>query len=177
MPATTIAPPVTQSAANGAARGKQPVGIVDCDVHHQYDKPETLFPYLPRHYVEYIKDFGPMMPGIGYTNMPGNGARTDLWTDSEVNPATQPSVCIEKHLNVYDIAIGVLTGGPYAAAVHPDADYAAAICRAFNDWTLDTWTSQDSRLRASIHIAPQDPALAVAEIERLGPRPEFVQVL
>ncbi len=178
MSAMTIAlSPAAQIATNSAARSGQPTGIIDCDVHHQYDKPETIFPYLPRHYVEYIKDFGPMMPGIGYTNMPGSGARHDLWIDKEVNPATQPAVCIEKHLNVYDIGIGVLTGGPYAAAVHPDADYAAAICRAFNDWTLDKWTSQDSRLRASIHIAPQDPALAVAEIERLGPRPEFVQVL
>lgn len=178
MSAPTIAPPsAAQTATNGAVRSRPITGIIDCDVHHQYGKPETLFPYLPRHYVEYIKDFGPMMPGIGYTNMPGSGARTDLWTDKEINPATQPSVCIEKHLDVYDIGIGVLTGGPYAAAVHPDADYGAAICRAFNDWTLDTWTSQDTRLRASIHIAPQDPILAVQEIERLGPRPEFVQVL
>ncbi|HRJ41134.1 MAG: hypothetical protein KJZ86_10920 [Caldilineaceae bacterium] len=94
MSATTIAAP----AAGAATR---PTGIIDCDVHHQYAKPETLFPYLPRHYVEYIKDFSPIMPGIGYANMPGNGARTDLWTDTEVNPATQPPVCIEKHLDVY----------------------------------------------------------------------------
>lgn len=37
--------------------------------------------------------------------------------------------------------------------------------------------SADWRLRASIHIAPQDPALAVKEIERLGSRDEFIQVL
>ncbi|MEZ4637884.1 MAG: hypothetical protein R2873_18280 [Caldilineaceae bacterium] len=24
--------------------------IVDCDVHHQFEEPSTLFPYLPRHY-------------------------------------------------------------------------------------------------------------------------------
>jgi predicted TIM-barrel fold metal-dependent hydrolase len=151
--------------------------IVDCDVHHQPAETKVLFPYLPRQYVEYIQDFGAMMPGLGYTNMPGNGARHDLWTDKDVNPATVPQVLIEKHLNVYDIDIAVLTGGPYAAAVHPDVDYASAYCRAFNDWTLAEWVSKDRRLRASIHIAPNDPAQAVAEIERLGPLDEFVQVL
>lgn len=153
------------------------IGIIDCDVHHQFDAPSTLFPYLPRHYVEYIKDFGSMMPGLGYTNVPGNGARHDLWVGQEINPSTVPEVCIEKHLDVYDIDLAVLTGGPYAAAVHPDADYAAAYCRAFNDWTLEHWVSKDPRFRASIHIAPTDPQQAVAEIERLAPHKEFIQVL
>lgn len=151
--------------------------IIDCDVHHNLPNKETLFPYLPRHYVEQIQDFGSMMPGIGYTNMPGNGARHDLWVGQEENPATLPQVCVEKHLDVYDIDIAVLTGGPYAAAVHPNVDYAAAYCRAFNDWTYDHWVSHDSRIHASIHIAPQDPEQAVAEIERLAPNKAFVQVM
>ena len=29
------------------------ISLVDCDVHHTVDKPEDLFPYLPRHHVEY----------------------------------------------------------------------------------------------------------------------------
>ena len=155
--------------------------MIDVDIHHQSDKPDVLFPYLPRQYVEYIKDFGAMMPGIGYTNMPGNGARHDLWDGKDINPATDPAVLIRDHLDKYNLTIGVLTGGPYSAAVHPDADYAAAYCRAFNDWTLAEWIAKDARLRASIHIAPQDPAQAVAEIERLaggGPQgAAFVQVL
>ena len=32
------------------------IRLVDCDVHHTVEKPDDLFPYLPRHYVEYIKD-------------------------------------------------------------------------------------------------------------------------
>ena len=49
------------------------IRLVDCDVHHTIDKPEDLFPYLPRHYVEYIKDFGTMLSRVGYTNMPRQG--------------------------------------------------------------------------------------------------------
>ncbi len=162
-------------AQNSRALGS--VKLVDCDVHHRLPGSEALFPYLPRHYVEYIKDFGDMMPALGYTNMPGAGARHDLWTDSEDNPASSVEVAQAKHMDRYGIDIAVLTGGPYAAAVHHDCDYAAAYCRAFNDWTAETWLAADPRFRASIHIAPTDPVQAVEEIERLGSRAEFVQVL
>lgn len=181
--------------------------IIDCDVHHgDLADLSALYPYLPRHYVEYIEDFGPLLPGLGYTNVPpaANATRHDLWENTSINPATepegyngrphknwqqrrrtagnpanQPEVYIKRHLDAYNIGLAVLTGSaePSAAAVHPDADYGHALCRAHNDWTLDHWLSQDSRFRSSIHIAPQDPALAVQEIERLGPRPEFIQVL
>jgi len=160
-------------------KSKQPFAIIDCDLHHNLPNTEALFPYLPRHYVEQIQDFGSMMPALGYTNVPGAGARDDLWMDSpDVNPATRPEVAREKHLDRYNVEIGVLTGGPtYPAAVHPNAEYGAAYCRAFNDWTLEHWVATDSRFRASIHISPTDPQLAVAEIERLADRPEFVQVM
>ena len=164
-------PPAHPTASAKALR------LIDCDVHHSNARQEDLFPFLPRHYVEYIKDFGTMMPGVGYTNMPGKGARQDLWTDDKVNPSTVVDIARKKHLDAYGIDVAVLTGGPYAAAVHPDADYAAAYYRAFNDWTLTTWVAADPRFRASIHISPNDPSLAVAEIDRLGPRPECVQVM
>ncbi len=151
--------------------------LIDCDVHHKVLEQSDLFPYLPKHYVEYIQDFGPLMPNLGHTNMPWQGVRYELWADTDESPYARPDVACIKHLDTYEIDLAVLTGGPYAAAVHSDPDYAAAYCRAFNDWTLDHWVSADPRLRASIHIAPQDPDLAVAEIQRLGEREEFVQVL
>ena len=171
----TLTAPITQL-TNGTHPPVKPL-IIDTDVHHNLPNQEALFPYLPRHYVEYIKDFGAMMPGIGYTNMPGAGARHDLWDGKDINPSMEPRVAIERHLDKYDIALAVLTGGPYSAAVHPDADYGAAYCRAFNSWTADHWLSADTRLRASIHIAPQDPLQAVEEIERLADHPGFVQVM
>jgi predicted TIM-barrel fold metal-dependent hydrolase len=174
--ASTPAPtaePIQQAASNP----DQAFRMIDCDVHHSVPNQEVLFPYLPRQYVEYIKDFGSMMPGLGHTNVPGNGARDDLWVDSEVNPATVPEICIKKHLDFYDIDIAVLTGGPYAAAVHPNPDYAGAYCRAFNDWTLEHWVGADPRFRASIHIAPTDPLQAAAEIDRLGSHPSVAQVM
>lgn len=171
------ATPQTTPTNGVKATKREATRIIDCDVHHSFLDSTTLFPYLPRQYVEYIKDFGDMMPNVGYTNVPGKGARHDLWVGATTNPSTVPEVCIEKHLDLYDIDLGILTGGPYFTAVHPDVDYAAAYCRAFNDATVEHWVSKDKRLRASIQIAAQDPEQAVAEINRLGSRPEFVQVL
>lgn len=176
-PLTDTAGFVSHEQPAAPKKPKSALGIIDCDVHHQFDKPEVLFPYLPRHYIEWIKDFGAMMPGIGYTNMPGSGARVDLWDGKDINPATVPEVAITDHLDRYGIDIAILTGGPYSAAVHPDVDYAAAYCRAFNLWTEQEWTAKDARFRASIHIAPTDPEQAAAEIDRLGEHPAFVQVL
>jgi uncharacterized protein len=172
----TVSPETTVISSN-ISEAQTSTRIIDCDVHHAFPDSTALFPYLPRQYIEYIKDFGDMMPSVGYTNVPGRGARHDLWVGAETNPSTVPEICIEKHLNLYEVDLAILTGGPYGTGVHPDVDYAAAYCRAFNDWTLEHWVSKDSRFRASIHIAPQDPALAAAEIERLASRPEFVQVL
>jgi len=153
--------------------------LIDCDVHQNLPDVSALYPYLPRRYVEYIKDFGPMMPQFPYTNVPGQGARLDLWkkrSDGE-NPAADPRTAIEELLNRYEVDIAILTGGPYFAGVHPDPQYANAYCRAFNDWTAERWLQADPRFRASIHVAPTDPALAVKEIERLAGHPGFVQVL
>ena len=161
--------------ANGRAATQ--FRLIDCDVHHTLPNDKALFPYLPRHYVERIEDFGSMMPQLGHTNMPKHGNRQELWEDQETNPAANVEVARQRHLDEYDIDVAVLTGGPYSAAVHSDCDYAAAYCRAFNDWTLEHWVGADSRFRSSIHIAPQDPQLAVAEIDRLGPKPECVQVM
>ncbi|MCE2393710.1 amidohydrolase family protein, partial [Candidatus Poribacteria bacterium] len=84
----------------------------------------------------------------------------------------------ENHLDVHGIDIAVLSGSTvYGAAVHPNSDYGAAMCRAFNDWTLETWVKADSRFKASIAIAPTDPQQAAEEIHRLGEHPSVFQVI
>jgi predicted TIM-barrel fold metal-dependent hydrolase len=179
MSVATYRRPVERIEVDPPSRPKTVPEIIDVDIHHQTEKVDELFPYLPRQYVEQIKDFGGMMPSVGYTNMPGKGSRHDLWAeiDGDVNPGARVEVCKEKHLDRYDIDLGVLTGGPYGAAVHANPDYASAYCRAFNDWTAENWLSADDRLRGSIHIAPTDPKLAVEEIDRLGPDPRYIQVM
>jgi predicted TIM-barrel fold metal-dependent hydrolase len=154
-----------------------PVTLIDCDIHHAVKKDEDLFPYLERQYVEYIRDFGTMTPGVGYTNMPRKGTRGDLWVDDTTVPGTDPGLVVKQHLDVYDIGYAILTGGPYGMAVHPDTDYANAYLRAFNDYSRDVWCGTDPRFKASVHVAPADPWQSAREIEARAIDPNFVQVM
>jgi predicted TIM-barrel fold metal-dependent hydrolase len=54
---------------------------------------------------------------------------------------------------------------------------AAAFCRAVNEWIGREWLGREPRLRAAILIPPQNPALAVEEIERRAGDKRFVSVL
>jgi predicted TIM-barrel fold metal-dependent hydrolase len=58
-----------------------------------------------------------------------------------------------------------------------DENFAAALARAMNSWIQKEWLDREPRLRASIIIPTQNPALAVEEIERLAPDRRFVQVM
>lgn len=167
----------TIRAAQADGRPEQAIRLVDCDIHHAVKSEQDLFPYLPRQYVEYIKDFGAMQPFVGYTNMPRKGTRGDLWVDDVTVPGTDPDLVVKQHLDPYGVDVAVLTGGPYGMAVAPMVDYAAAYCRAFNDFTRDVWCSADPRFKASVHIAPADPWQAAAEIEARADDPRFIQVM
>ena len=46
------------------------------------------------------------------------------------------------------------------------ADYAAAICRAYNDWLYDAYTNVDPRFKGIAIIPMQEPSEAVVELRR-----------
>jgi hypothetical protein len=56
-------------------------------------------------------------------------------------------------------------------------DMAAAFASAVNDWMRAEWLDREPRLRASIVVPMQNPAMAVEEIERCAGDRRFVQVL
>jgi hypothetical protein len=60
---------------------------------------------------------------------------------------------------------------------HRNPYFSAAVASAVNDWLRDTFLSRDDRLRASLAVSAVSPQDAVAEIERAGDHPGFVQVL
>lgn len=133
---------------------EQAIQLVDCDIHHAVTSDKDLTPYLPRQYAEYIADFGAMMPAVGYTNMPRKGTRGDLWVDDTTVPGTSPALVVQQHLDPYGIDVAVLTGGPYAMAVAPMVDYAAAYCRALPGRRSPWPMSSRSSARASSSAIP-----------------------
>ena len=176
--------PVTAPGWTG--RPKSDLALIDCDVHHGYKKPEDLFPYLPRVYRERVIGQGMLLPGSGYFNVPKRAARTDL-TDScdarsdDYNGRSRGddyATLKEVNLDVWNVDRVLLTGSNvYSASIIPDPDYAAALCRAFNDWTLETWVARDERFKIAMAVATSDPAKAVAEINRLADNPAVVAIM
>jgi predicted TIM-barrel fold metal-dependent hydrolase len=102
--------------------------------------------------------------------------RRDLGTNP-TNPTSVVDVfCAELfERQHFDAAILNLTGG-YAAGVHPNADYGAAVARASNDYIAEHWLGRNDRFTSAIMVAPQDPLQAAAEIRRTASDRRFVCV-
>ena len=181
--------PVT--APGRTAKPKNGIAIVDCDVHHNFRHPTQLLPYLSKFYQEHLLDQGLHLGG--YPNIPIRSNRVDLKgrIDEAIeltpkNTGGDPrdfnftlEFMQEELLDVWDIDVAVLTGPPvfYGYSGLPDVDWAAALCRAFNDWTIEHWLDKDERVVNAILISPSDPPQAVEEINRLADRKDTVAVM
>lgn len=132
--------------------------VIDCDVHVCPPNVEALFPYLPRHWVEHVKQSAFKGPTDRYypKSVPLGATLADLRARDEV----------ERMLLTCTYAIDGLH--------NPDA--AIAFARAVNDWLIAEWLEQDDRLRAALVVPVQLPEAAAAEIARVGSHPGFVQV-
>ena len=75
MPMTGAAP---IAAPGWTAQKKTGVRIVDCDVHHSFESPDQLLPYLSKFYQEHLYDQGLQFAGGGYPNTPFRKTRNDL---------------------------------------------------------------------------------------------------
>jgi uncharacterized protein len=161
------------------------MALIDCDVHQIIKAPDDLFPYLPRVYREQAREQGLCLPGSGYFNVARDACRTDLsGCDSPTASfdgrrlGDDYELLREQHLDLWHVDHVLLTGGSvYGASVIPDPDFAAALCSAFNDWTLEQWVARDERLLMALAVSVGDPRLAVAEIERLGDHPRVKAIM
>ena len=147
-----------------------------------FANPEQLLPYLSTFYQEHLLDQGLHLGG--YPNIPIRTNRTDLKGRVQPTDRTQKkdtggdprdfNFTLEflqaEHLDPWNIDYGLLTGPPpfYGYSGLPDPDWAAALCRAFNDWTIEHWLDRDERIVNAILVSPSDPAQAVEEINRLA---------
>jgi predicted TIM-barrel fold metal-dependent hydrolase len=146
--------------------------VVDCDIHVTVPSVETLFPYLSEHWREYIRTSafkGPVdsayPPHAPTTLAPGvptpDGSLAQIQTQV---------------LDPWRVEIGILNCDYSVDSLH-NPDTAAAMAAAVNEWLIAEWLDKDPRLRASLVVPTGVPAMAAAEIDRLGSHPGFVQVL
>ena len=179
MPGST---PVT--APEPRSRPESDVSLIDCDVHHWLKNLDQLHPYLSLASQRQVKEQGFLFPGSGYFNAPRQAVRADLADGFNLEDYSghEEGWDLERlrkeHLDRWHIDFAVLNSGVvYTSSVIPDSDYAAAICRAFNDWSLEHWIVQEPRLKLAMSISTSDPQLAATEIDRIGSHPDVVAVL
>ncbi len=159
--------------------------VYDTDVHHGWNSKADLVPYLDQDVRERFDKYGVDAPLVGVSNPGGvRGYRADVLVDGKVPDgwagvaAPNAELTREQLLDGCGVDWALLTGGPVGAAtLHDDIDYANALIRAFNDFTLEQWLAKDDRYRYALAINQRDPDAAVAEIERLGDHPGVVGVI
>jgi predicted TIM-barrel fold metal-dependent hydrolase len=152
--------------------------IIDTDIHASAPR-EGMLEYMPRVYREQIETFGWRLPAQGglFLNGGTNGSMIDV---KHVDDGTEDSYLNhlrDNLLDKYNVEYGILTGAGYEANATADADFAAAVCSAHNDYYVERFLSRDERLKGSILLPKQDPILAAKEVDRLGSHPDIVQAV
>jgi predicted TIM-barrel fold metal-dependent hydrolase len=147
--------------------------IIDCDVHHSRKGKYDLAEYLPEPWKSEILRYGERTLGAGILQQEG-GNRWDLKAPDGGGAGTDPAFMKQQLLDKYNYSYAILTGSGHHITGVPDPDYAAAMCSAYNDHTIDRWLPQDERFRSVIWLAHQDPPAAARELERLGDHPGMV---
>ena len=158
--------------------GRPALTLIDCDAHHNWASVKDVFPYLPRYWVHYIDEsrFGGL-PNAPYPKGSGGGERVDARPADGRPAGADPELFRRQLLDEFGVDYAVLTGQFYNVSFLPNADFAAALARALNDWMIDRWLGFDRRFLGSLTVPLQDPQAAAAEIDRLGGRPDVVQIL
>ena len=155
-------------------RDREKLYIVDTDVHHGISGPSDLFPYLPKFYAERLREHGGSGPSSQYWHNGGSrGTRADFMDLDDRILSTRRQL-----LDDCEIDIAILTGlCAYGVCGMPDADFGSAICRAFNDYTLEHWVASDERFRMAMAVNTQDPLGMAKEIDRIGSHPAVIAII
>ena len=150
--------------------------MIDCDVHNVVGPIATLEPYLDDHWREVIatSQFAGPTDQAHPPNL-ATSLRADLAPVDGAAPGRTVATLRAHVLDPLGVQLAILSCDYGVESVrNPDA--AAALATAVNDWQRAEWLEPEPRLRAAIVVAAQQPAAAIAEIERLAGDPRFVAV-
>ena len=156
--------------------------IIDCDIHHTWRSPADVVKYMTAGWQEFVAGPGPAGPlpisaPSAFQN-PLGGNRNDTFPSAGGPPGSDYELMGRQLLDPLGLAAGVLTYGEgLFVDTNPNPFLAAEIARASNEWTREEWLARDDRLRGSILVSNQEPALAAQEIRRLGDDERMAQVL
>lgn len=153
--------------------------IVDCDVHAAIPSLAALDPYQSEMWLQWARERGwkgPVGVADAYPPNAPTSVRDEWRPAGGAVPASELGMLQRDLLDPLGVEHAVVTCYYGVDSLrHPD--WAAALAAAVNDWLLDQWLEKDPRLVGSIVIPARDPVAAAREIDRVGGRPQFRQVL
>lgn len=157
------------------------LAIADCDIHPSPKSPKELYPFLEARWQRHLETYG-ALPRQGYQVGPAypkgqpDAARRDAYPPGGGKPGSDLAFMRAHHLDPNNVRLGILNPLRSGQGLQ-NLDFAAAYCRAINDWQVAEWTSKEPRLRASVVVPYEDGVAAAAEIDRRAGDPNFAQVL
>ena len=100
-------------------------------------------------------------PGLGQTGPFVEGINTN-------RPAGSDPHARLKDMNTEGVDIAILYGTSFRSAICGlmDGEYAAAVCRAYNDWLAEYCSADRKRLKGAALVPLQNVPAAIAEMER-----------
>jgi uncharacterized protein len=147
--------------------------VIDCDIHESVLSPNEIRPYVAKEFRMYLDNPVPNNPIMH--SFRGAARKDTVREDGTLDNAYLDGV--QKHLDTHGITIGILTGlWNLSVGLMPQRHLAAALASGYNDWVIHNWLSKEPRLRGSVTVAPQIPAEAAREIDRVGSHPSMIQV-
>jgi predicted TIM-barrel fold metal-dependent hydrolase len=150
--------------------------VIDTDIHHVLPDWKLLQPYMEDPWRSLVVHPDSRPGSLGLRAWGGH-RRTDAEPPNGGPTGSDPEFLLEQLKGEIDFELGVLTGDIYAMNVHLNIDYANAMIRAYNDWTIEHWLEPHPELRGSIAVNSNDPEAAAAEIRRLGDRKDMAMVI
>ena len=148
--------------------------LVDCDVHPELVRPDDLARYIDDRYLS--RFLGRAVQSVIYP-APNGGFRVDAAGDGSGRPGSDPAVLEAQLLEGAGVDYAILI--PLVTGQSVDPELNAASQAGVNRWMAECWLSEynrHGRYRGSISVPINNPAAAVAEIERWGSHPYFAQV-
>ena len=158
------------------------LSIADCDLHLGPASIRDLYPFMPASAQRYIETYGlnhrtGMMQGLpSYPKAQPMASRRDAWPPSGKPPGTDLDFTRSHHLDPHNVQFG-LVNPPTPSNSSTNPDIASAIATAMNDWQVECLVKPEPRLKASVVVNYEDPAAAVAEIERCAGNNAFGHAL
>lgn len=148
---------------------------IDCDVHPGISGLKALLPYYDDYWRDFVsmRELNGMDLGTYRPSLPIS-ARAD-WRGSDDRAAMSVGAMKDELLDPFDLDFAICSV-LHGASSFFNGYFAAATCKATNDWLKANWLDKDARLRGSIMVPIQDPDFAAEEIERLAGDKRFVQV-